>query len=480
MKYCPYCKKTIEDHWSYCHHCDKPLIVDLERRNYSSINPIYQESSKEVNQYSPTHPPSERPPSYYNQGMNSDSLLNDLREMDGQVEHAESLGIPYGDLILRKASLYYNNQDLSNSLSILKDSLGYFKDEGDILNLAIAYNEIGLIHEERGFFDEALYNFEQSISLLKQTNDIQKLIRVYNNIANVHFTSNELEQAYLYYKQALSLAEEHGLVIEEIQTSSNIVDVLFRLRQFDKVSRILNRNLQYFVSLNDTNGMIITMIKLGKLYYELGMEYYEKAYYNLNKALELIRELQNNKDLQSSAVARLQWECFFYLGKLYTIWSDDKEAERFYMKSLDALNMLTDGANINEAMVLESLSNLYEIGGNYSKALDFYGKAHDAYYRFGKDAKCAEIKHKMARIEKDFNGNETNAISYYEDAMKMYEELDYIKELSTLNHEIGDYYLNKGHLDIAIGYFKRALRYYEEMHDEYNAMLIREKINSMD
>ena len=30
MKTCPYCKSPIEEFWSYCRNCNKPLITNLE------------------------------------------------------------------------------------------------------------------------------------------------------------------------------------------------------------------------------------------------------------------------------------------------------------------------------------------------------------------------------------------------------------------------------------------------------------------
>ncbi|MFX0073702.1 MAG: hypothetical protein ACFFAO_21700, partial [Candidatus Hermodarchaeota archaeon] len=47
MNFCPYCKKSIQSQWSYCHHCNKPLIVNFkqnltkESSNYSVNKSIH-------------------------------------------------------------------------------------------------------------------------------------------------------------------------------------------------------------------------------------------------------------------------------------------------------------------------------------------------------------------------------------------------------------------------------------------------------
>ncbi|MCK4286310.1 MAG: hypothetical protein KAX18_08905, partial [Candidatus Lokiarchaeota archaeon] len=46
MKSCPYCKKEINVNWSYCHHCNKPLLVNLNKEIGKQIT-----QSRDINSY---------------------------------------------------------------------------------------------------------------------------------------------------------------------------------------------------------------------------------------------------------------------------------------------------------------------------------------------------------------------------------------------------------------------------------------------
>ena len=473
MKSCPYCNSSVEDSWSYCRHCNKPLITHVKS------TPIRQSPKHFTESVSMQSLQAEEEELYDFNIIIDEEIECKIQELDKLLNKKQTAGEPIGQILFQKASLYYRKRDFSTALRIIDSAVNYFKEESDTLNLGIAYNEIGLLQEDMGFFDNSIYSFERAIESFKEINDNQKLIQVYNNLANIYYLIKELEHSYEYYKSALKLAERENLTSEEIKTSSNLVEVLFLLNEYDRIEKILKRNLEYFERIGDTYGIIISLIKIGKLSYHLGANSHKRALENLIGALEMINKLSTGKYISIFTKAQMEWECLLYLGKYYLDYQYYNKAENYLLKSLEAIRIFEVGESVKEGIILEELANLYRNKAEFQKSIDYYDLSIEIYYKFGDDYKKAELKAKVGKIYFEDLGNTSEAISSLEEALDNFEELNYIKESAEVLHKLGDIYIQDGAIASAISNFKRAKEYYEILQDEYNNSLVTEKINSL-
>ena len=471
MSYCPYCKKKIELNWSFCHHCGKPFIVNLEKKSDRTIG-TSTAKSQTMQSFIPEND------SYDYNIIKDEEIENKINQIDNLLEQKLGSGESIGKLLLEKASLYYKKKDFSMSSKVLENAINNFKEENDLINLAISHNELGLIQEEQGFFEESIYHFEQSILNLKKLDKPHDLILVYNNLANVYSLINDLEHSYEFYNKALNLAEQYNFISEEVKTYSNLVDVLFLLKNYDEAKKILNRNLEYFRQTGDLYGIIVSLIKFGKLGYYLGAKFYKYSNKNLVDALDLISLLKDKNYL--SVKAQLKWECYLYLGKINLLSNNYKEAEDYLLKSLEELRLYELGESLNEAKILKNLAKLYEIKGEYKNAIDYNFLSNEIYYKFGEEFKVAQLLRKIARIYLVNLKNESEAIKNYEKALEIFEDQNYFKESADLLHRLGDIYVNKGIIEIALSNWEKAKRYYADLLDEVNFNLMSEKIKSLD
>ena len=471
MKFCPFCSESIEDEKSFCPYCNKPLISGLDNiRNTRLRQELYNNKSNPSNS-------GEEYELYEEIIMNDDEIEDQIKKIDSTLERQELLGDPIqGALLLEKSSLYYKKRDLPNALKILELAQKNFEDENNIINIAICHNEIGLIQEDLGFFDQAIYHFNRSLEILKSCNDSQKEIKVLNNLGNVYYLLKDVEQSYKYYQEALNLAKQNELIFEEVKTSSNLVEVLYILQDFDRIKRILGKNSEFFNTNEDLYGVIATHIKFGKMYYLEGNNY-DETYERMNKALELIDRVKKNLSLQEKA--KLEWECFLYLGKLQLLWNNNVDAENFLLQSLEAVRIFEFGDNIKEGEILEELANLYSKKKNTERELEYYNLAYEIFYKYGNNAKCADLKVKIALLYSNSEKDKSRVVQYYEEALNLYEDLGYVKEAAILLNKLGDYYIKKGLSDMAISNFEKARDYYKELQNNYNFNLINEKIKSL-
>ncbi|TFG19746.1 MAG: tetratricopeptide repeat protein, partial [Promethearchaeota archaeon] len=248
-------------------------------------------------------------------------------------------------------------------------------------------------------------------------------------------------------------------------------------KNYDEAKKILNRNLEYFRQTGDLYGIIVSLIKLGKLGYYLGANSYKTSQKNLINALDLISILKDKNFL--SVKAELKWECYLYLGKTNLLTNNYKEAEDYLFKSIEELRLFELGESLNEAKILKNLAKLYEIKGEYQNAIDYNKLSNEIYDKFGDDYKVAQLLRKIARIYLVNIENEFEAIKKYEKALEIFEDQNYFKESADVLHRLGDIYVNKGSIKIALSNWEKAKRYYADLLDEVNLNLINEKIKSL-
>lgn len=470
MTNCPFCKEPIESYWTYCRNCNKPLITNLDEELNKRLFSPYDGVSYQSNDFEEED--------YYDINLIDDESIElELTQLEDQLTESEKLGKNMGNLLLRKASLFYKKRDFPKALKNLELALENFLEEKDFLNVIVCHNELGLIHEETGFFDQAIYHFDRALSALEDLNDIVKKIQVLNNLGNVYYVINDFEHSYKYYQDALNLAEKENLEVDAIKTSSNLVEVLVILKDYDRVKKILKRNLEYFTKNNDVYGVIQTRIKYGKLYYYLGEDYYDQSYKCLTSVVELIDTIK--KQISLITRKKLEWECFLYLGHLYSLWDNDLEAEDYFLKSLEAVRTFEVKENIKEGIVLEAIAEFYSLKGEDGKAIDYYSYSKDIYQKFGDKSKIGEMKYHVANIFQNYIQDEQKAILYYEEALEIFENLNNAKMAAEILNKLGDIYVSKQMFEHALDTFERAKQYYAEIEDEPNRNIVNEKMNSL-
>ena len=472
MKLCPYCNNPIQENWSYCRNCNKPLLVNLEDALNGNVRFPYDEPAsyhldlEEIDQ------------EYETIIIEDEEIDQKIKKIDETIELKESIGEPIsGSLLLEKSSLYYNKRDLTNALKTLEFALKIFKDENDLLNEAICHNELGIINEDNGLFDQAIYHFNRSLEILENLEDHSKVIKLLNNLGNIYFILKDLENSYQYYQKAFKLSEQKNLIFDEVRSSSNLVEVLYLLKNYDRISKILERNLEFFKEKENVYGIIQTEIKYGKLYYLMN-EDYDESYNFLTKALELINRLGNKISVYNKA--KLEWECYLYQGKINHLRDNYTKAENLFLRSLEAVRVFEIGDNIKEGEILENLAELYLSKGEVKQAIEYFDLSREIFYKFGDKVKNAELKFKIGKIYLEYEEDTTQTINFFEESLEIYEELEYYKESAVILQKLGDIYLNKGMIDTTVSYFERARDFYQKIQDEYNLELIIEKIKSLE
>ncbi len=466
---CPYCGKKVESGWRFCRYCNKPLIASVKFKDSSKINHKFDEIPQEINDLDNSY-------TFFEANVIEDEEIDkELSSINKSLDELNYSSEPIGHLLLKKASLYYKKRDFNESLRNLNDALYYFKSEKDILNLAVVHNEIGLIKEELGFFEESIYQFDAALDILDGLNEKGKIVQVYNNLGNVYHLIKDVENSYKYYQKALTISEESNLLYEEVKSSSNLVEILFTLKDFERISRILDRNYHFFNDNNDKYGTIITLIKYGKLCYYKGEDYYDQSLNHFSDALVLIND--SSFEVSVYEKAKMEWEIYHFVGKIYLVYENYVESEENLQKSLESVRTFEVRENIKEGIILEDLANLYYQNGNYQKSLEYYELSIEIYQKFGEKGKIADNLSAVASLNVNNINNKRVALNYYKQALDLYEELNYTKDVAEILLNIGDIYLSQSDFQSALSAFQEAEQHYKILQDELKRNQILKKID---
>lgn len=178
----------------------------------------------------------------------------------------------------------------------------------------------------------------------------------------------------------------------------------------------------------------------------------------LNEAFELAEKclsiqlcLKKNLDLA---------DIYYHLGLLYLYQSDSNSGLEYATKSLKIQEELNNRSGISKSLSLIGTS--YFVKGEFEKALEFARKSLNI--------KEISIRSKLevldlfASVYKN-RGQLERAIKYLKRAIKIATEENYIDQLIISTYGIGTIYRAKGDLNLALEYFNKSL----EISEEYNS-----------
>ncbi|MHA1192503.1 MAG: tetratricopeptide repeat protein [Promethearchaeota archaeon] len=213
------------------------------------------------------------------------------------------------------------------------------------------------------------------------------------------------------------------------------------------------------------------------MYYYYGEVYYDQSYKFLNEALVLIERIKDQISIYDKA--RLEWECYLYLGKLNLMWDNDADAEDFFLKSLSTIRTFEIQDHIKEGIVLEDIASFHALRGEDESAIEYYDFASEIYEKFGDKEKVAELSAKIGKIYNEYVQNKDKSFEYYQKALNLYEKLNSSKQAAIILERLGDLSMATQDIESALDYLERAKLHYEEIEDISEIELITKKIDSI-
>ena len=305
------------------------------------------------------------------------------------------------------------NYDLA--LKYYNRALHIAEKNNDSIDIAISYNNIGLVYSDKGDYDKALefLNKAMTIRKAKLGEEHTDVATSYNNIGVVYYNKEDYDKALEYYNKALTiwkskLGEEHT----DVATFYNNIGLVYSDKgDYDKALEYYNKALTIWKSKLGEEHINVARSynNIGSVYHDKGD--YDKALEFLNKALAILKSKFGE---EHTVVANY----YNHIGSVYSDKEDYDKALEFYNKVLAIRKAKLGEEHIDVATSYNNIGFIYRAKNDHNKALEFYNKA------------LTIRKAKLSEEHTDV------ALSY---------------------NSIGSVYFTKGDYDKALEYFDKAL-----------------------
>ncbi len=151
---------------------------------------------------------------------------------------------------------------------------------GDYFNLAEMYLE--------KLPEKSLQLSIEAIGKARKTGGIS-LAKAYKSAGNASYKLDQFDNSNLYYDSAMTIYAAIPDSFEMALIYKNLGELYTNFSLYVKALEYYDNALDFYSALNDKKGMAETYVGIGEL--NLGLNDYKQAHYNLNKAYELIRQL---------------------------------------------------------------------------------------------------------------------------------------------------------------------------------------------
>ncbi len=176
----------------------------------------------------------------------------------------------HAENVFQLAQYHYRLSHFNEALSLFKRAETCYQQLEDQARLADCYNNIGLIHNNKGDWDLALDYYLNAEQIRLETGDRAGLGTTYNNIGGIYDNKGDSDQALDYYLKAEQIRLEVSDRVGLGTTYTNIGAIYSKKGEWD-------RALDYFLRAETIMLEVGNRAGLGTIYNNIGLIYAKKG-----------------------------------------------------------------------------------------------------------------------------------------------------------------------------------------------------------
>lgn len=345
------------------------------------------------------------------------------------------------DALYWQAKAYYKTGEYEKAVKFSFHAIENYKSLNDTIYIAKSYSNAGLSYSYLNKYDSALYCQQKCLDYYLLTDNKKSIAIAYNNIGSAQINLGNYKDAIYAFTKSMELFEQIDFETGVGSCMLNIGQIYDRMA--GRSDTILNNKaLEYYYKAHDIYQKINDLNKLGETYNAIGIQFNQKA--NIYEQI-----LKTEKDTIEK-------------HRIITI------INNYYKKAIDnylkAHSIFTKtGNSLGVAQVTNNIGTIYSNQGKYDKALVYLEKA--------------------LKINEDLNNREeiaTNCLSIaecyrktnnYDKALK-YADKGYEKVMEVNTPTLyQDYYYQYYMLHKDLGYYNKALSYFEKYSSVKDSLL---------
>ena len=366
------------------------------------------------------------------------------------------------------ANCYYKGKaDYVRALECLEKSLAIRKKIYGTkhIEVAMSYNNIGLMYEMKGDYINALEYYKKSLTLTESVLglDNNEMATLYNNLASIYYSLEDNVNALKYLEKCITIREK--IYREE---ESNETAISYYNKGMFLIDRDTTQALSYF-----KRSLVIREKIYGKNHPEVAQTYwaigclYEKvkkhalALEYFNKSLVIREKIYG---MPHPEVA----ETYNMMGVSYHSLGDYTQALNSFEKSLVIREKIYNMPHPEVAILYSNIASVHSSQHNHILALENYEKSLMILEKtFGENHSKLAVTFNNIGITCDSLGKYDYAVKYFEKSLSIFkktygEEHSYVVQAYS---NIGMAYLNSGQYINALENLKKSLKISEKIYN---------------
>ena len=338
-------------------------------------------------------------------------LASQLDWEQGIADNNVSIGLNYalGKSDFTKGKLYFDK------------ALKTYEDLDLKLELGKTLVNIGIVYQNQSLYDKALENYEKALAIFELLKDRERIASTLGNLGFIYRSQSDYAKALDYYQRSLSIFEKLGIKSGIATNLGNIGMIYDYQSDFTRALEYYNKAIKINQELGDKMGEAALLSNIGLVYYFKND--YPHALEYLQRSVDIFDDIGNKYGVAS------------ILGNIGIIYQKQNE----FSKALD---------NYKEAV------NIYEELGNKSSLASNLGNIGEFYYSISQDSVIIKIEKETSLISSNKQINLERSISYYNQAIKLLEEVGERDTRSRFLMGLSDAYKLKGDYEKSLELYK--------------------------
>ena len=302
--------------------------------------------------------------------------------------------------------LYSYKKQFSESTDYLQKNIQYYLDGKEINKenkyyIMLSYQSLFSNSFVQQNYGESYKYLNTYIDFIKK-NYPEKIESAYEMLAGFYLTTDDSKKALNVYKNLLPIYTRQKKYENLAYVNRNIGTSYYGLKKMDSAKIYLNEALRYYESKNDNEKMADINNILSHIYFD--DKDYQKSEDLITKAIQLSPEKSDNNFNHKS---------YYSAVKVYNMFRDSAQVRKDMHKKAELENIITDLNKIslaaqNERWYVEpgvtitnytTLSNAYELLGDYKKAHMYFQKAMNEKDKAYGNEKMKELSDLQSEIE---------------------------------------------------------------------------------
>ena len=253
-------------------------------------------------------------------------------------------------MLANQAVLQEQKGNYKEAINIYLATAEVFKQYDDSASWASALSNIGVVYEEMGMAEKAIYYDKLGLAVKLARNDILGAASNYNNIGVAYYELlNIPDSAIYYYTKAFGIYKKYGHALHLAQARNNLGMLYIMLNDFTLAKHHLERANYVLDSIGNLKGKAVSQRYLGELNFAQGNDLSSLDYFK--NAISIFKQINDKKSLMEMSTL---------LSKVYISMGNYSEATNMMQYANAIKDSLMNAENKAIIVEMESKYQLNE------------------------------------------------------------------------------------------------------------------------